>query len=196
MGYLSAAVILVAALGVFNLLISLRLIRRLREAGGIPGRLPGRPVVLTAAVGQKIGEFTATTTAGQAISDRSLNQLTLAGFFSTSCPSCRERAPEFLRYAATFPGDVVAVVVGPVVAGPVVAGPVVAGPVVAGGDGETADLAGRLTAAGNVVVEAPDGPMVTAFEVGGYPALCVVDPHGRIIGSGTKIRDLPALVPA
>jgi hypothetical protein len=191
MGYLSAAVILVAALGVFNLLISLRLIRRLREAGGIPARLPGRPVVLTAAVGQKIGEFTATTTAGQAISDRSLKQLTLAGFFSTSCPSCRERAPEFLRYAATFPGDVVAVVVGPVVAGPVVAGPVVAG-----GDGETADLAGRLTAAGNVVVEAPDGPMVTAFEVGGYPALCVVDPHGRIIGSGTMIRDLPALVPA
>ena len=181
MGYLSAAVILVAALGVFNLLISLRLIRRLREAGGIPGRLPGRPVVLTAAVGQKIGEFTATTTAGQAISDRSLNQLTLAGFFSTSCPSCRERAPEFLRYAATFPGDVVAVVIGPVVAGE---------------DGETADLTGRLAAAGHVVVEAPHGPMVTAFEVGGYPALCVVDPHGRIIGSGTMIRDLPTLVPA
>lgn len=177
MAYLAAAVIFVGLLSLANLLLSLGLIRRLRAQRWAPARPPGKPAVLSVAAGQPVGEFTATTVAGQVISAAALGQLTLVGFFTTSCPSCRERLPDFLRYAAAFPGDVLAVAVG------------------RPGEG-TADLAGRLAATGNVLVEDPDGPVGRAFGVRGYPALCVLDPQHRVLASGTVIGDLPTPVPA
>lgn len=177
MVYLSAGVVLVGALGVFNLLLSLGLIRQWRAQGGTRGRISRAPVVMTLAAGERVGGFTAATTAGRMVSRESLNQVTLVGFFSTSCPSCRKRVPEFLSYAAGFPGDVLAVAVGEA-------------------DEEIGDLAGRLSAADYVVVEAASGALGSAFGVGGYPALCVMDPQGRIVASGTAISDLPTPVPA
>jgi thiol-disulfide isomerase/thioredoxin len=178
MVYLSAAVALIGALGVFNLLISLAVIRRLRSHDGAPRRAPGAALAVTLPTGQSIGDFAVTTAAGRMISGDSLDQLTLVGFFSPACPPCKERVPQFLRYAARFPGEVISVAVGD------------------DSDLETQALAARLAVAGDVVTEAARGPMGTAFGVGGYPALCLVEPSGRIVASGTAIGDLPVPVPA
>jgi thiol-disulfide isomerase/thioredoxin len=181
MMYLSAAIALIGALGVFNLLISLALIRRLRSYGGTSRRAPGAVVAVTRAAGQSVGDFAVITTEERVISRQSIDQVTLVGFFSPGCPPCRERVPEFLKYASRFPGEVIAVAVGDAA------------------DPETGALAERLASggtAGNVVVEQARGLMGSAFGVGGYPALCVVDPSGLIIASGSAIGDLPAPVPA
>ena len=176
MAYLSAAVALIGALGVFNLLLSLALIRRLRAGGGTMRRAPGPSLAVTLPKGQLVGDFTVTTAEGRVLSRESLKQLTLVGFFLPDCPPCRERLPEFLAYASRFPGDVVSVAVGD--------------------EAEAAGLAKRLAAVGEVVAEPVQGPMVGAFGVGGYPALCVVEPSGRIVATGSAIADLPTPVPA
>ena len=176
MAYLSAAVVLVGALGIFNMLLTLALIRRLRTGGGTIRRVPGPALAVTLPVGQSVGEFTVTSAEGRVISRESLDQLTLVGFFLPDCPPCRERLPEFLAYAVRFPGDVVSVAVGD--------------------EAETDALAKRLAPAGEVVVEPAQGPMGGAFQVGGYPALCLVEPSGRIVATGSTIADLPAPVSA
>jgi thiol-disulfide isomerase/thioredoxin len=178
MVYLSAAVALTGALSVFNLLISLAVIRRLRSHDGAARQAPGAALAVTLAVGQSVGDFAATTADGRVIAGNSLDQLTLVGFFTPACPPCKERVPQFLSYAARFPGDVIGVAVGD------------------DGDPETQTLAARLAVAGAVVTEAARGPMGSAFGVGGYPAMCVVEPSGRIVASGSVIGDLPVPVPA
>jgi thiol-disulfide isomerase/thioredoxin len=176
MAYLSAAIALTGALGIFNMLVSLTLIRRLRAGSGTMRRVPGPSLAVTLPAGQPVGDFAVTTVEGRVISRESLDQLTLVGFFLPECPPCRERLPEFLAYAARFPGAVVSVAVGD--------------------DVETGALAKRLASAGEVVVEAARGPMGGAFQVGGYPALCLVEPSGRIVATGSAIADLPTPVPA
>lgn len=174
MGYVVAAVVLVGALCLFNLVLSLGLIRRVREQGRTLDGLAGLDVVSsTIPAGGRPGAFTTTTTVGRTVSLESLVSATLVGFFSPNCEPCKERVPQFLEYAGQFDGTVLSIAVGD------------------SGLSDTRELATTLGQVGDVVVETENGPVNRAFGVRGYPALCVVAPSGQVVASGYQIDALP-----
>ncbi|MFC7565444.1 TlpA family protein disulfide reductase [Actinomadura namibiensis] len=91
MPYLVAAVILLAVLSVFNLMLILGVVRRLR-------RDDGEAVPLLPA-GTVVPEFTVMTTAGEVVTRDSLGGA-LVGFFSPGCSACEVQLPKFAARAA------------------------------------------------------------------------------------------------
>src|SRR6266545_2616592 len=88
MPYLVAAIVLLGAVCTVNLILTLALIRRLREqAGGPPGPRQPLPKVIVG-IGERPAEFTAATTEGEPI-DRDAVAGGLVGFFSPQCSPCR-----------------------------------------------------------------------------------------------------------
>jgi thiol-disulfide isomerase/thioredoxin len=181
MPYLIAAVIVVGALCVLDLLLTLGVIRRLREHTELLSRRPTETGTSNAiiAAGQTPGAFAAEDTDGLSVRHDDGRAPQLVGFFSPDCPACRELLPKFVEHAARYPGgrpQVLAVVTG-------------SGP---GVD----DLAGQLTGVARVVVEEAGGPVSAAFQVTGSPAWCVLDEHGVVQDGGLGFDRLPLAVPA
>lgn len=180
MAYLTAAVILVGVLCLLNLVLTLGVIRRLREhseqlsAAGGAGPKP----ILSA--GEPIGEFEATTADGAVVSRSTLldGESHLVGFFSVNCQFCKEQLPRFVEYARGVAGGrqrVLAVVVD---------------------DGDTSELVSALDPVARLVLEPHDGPLATAFGVTGSPAFCRVAEDGTVADSGYDLRALMASAPA
>lgn len=181
MPYLIAAVVFVGALCTVDLLLTFGVIRRLREhtellstRAGEPGEGPG-----TVAVGEVPGPFTAVDTDGAEVDHRTGGAGRLVGFFSPGCEPCRTKLPDFVAYAAEFPGGRAQVLA-----------------VVSGDEQSAADFTGPLTGVARVVVDGSEGPVATAFGVNGFPAWCVQDEHGVVQHSGLGREPLPAAVPA
>src|SRR6266542_3937275 len=171
MPYLVAAIVLLGAVCTVNLILTLALIRRLREqAGGPPGPRQPLPKVIVG-IGERPAEFTAATTEGEPI-DRDAVAGGLVGFFSPQCSPCRERVPEFMEYAHHAVVDRTRVVA-----------------VLVGRPEEVADLADTLDGIARIVVEPVDGPLSTAFAVGGLPALCLLDQTSTVVRS-EEVADL------
>ncbi|GAA0910188.1 TlpA family protein disulfide reductase [Virgisporangium aurantiacum] len=174
-----AGVVFCGLLGLLNLVLTYGVIRRLRQHDTALAERPGGgpDADVMAPAGSPLGTFTATTVDGSVVSAGELAGPTAVGFFSTGCAPCVERLPEFLRYAATFPGgrDNVLVVV-----------------VTERADEARDTFVAQATAVANVVVEPHDGPVGTALRVRGYPALAVVD-DGSVVSSGSELDALPAL---
>jgi thiol-disulfide isomerase/thioredoxin len=176
MPYLAAAVVLVGVIAVLDLLLTVGVVRRLREQADVLRELrhdpgPGAEVEVVLPAGRTIADFTAGTVSGRTVSREGLTGPTLVGFFSPHCEPCHEQLPGFLTYAAGFDGAVVAVA--------------------AGDPTETADLVAELAGVAEVVVQSENGPMERAFEVRGYPALCLLEPGGRVVASGFGLDALP-----
>jgi peroxiredoxin len=180
MAVLTAAVIFVGILCLFDLLLSFALIRKLRHAESDtrrPGQLPGLAAL---ARGRAIPMFAARTTAGDSLSLTGLSgQPAAFAFFAAECSSCREHLAEFAAYARDFPGgppQIVAVVSGPPDA--------------------AADIVAALEGIAQIVLEPDfDGPVAGAFSIQAFPTFVTLDPVGRIDGSAWAIRDLPAPQP-
>jgi thiol-disulfide isomerase/thioredoxin len=178
MPFLTAAVVLVGALCLLDLLLTFGVIRRLREQNETLRQVREQqageePIALPA--GSAIGPFIATAVSGTQLSDTGLDgERLLVGFFSPGCDPCKERMPEFIEYATRFDGRVVAVA--------------------ADGVGDTGDMVARLGEVAEVVLEVDGGPVHAAFGAKGYPALLLVDPEGTVLGSGWDMSALP--VPA
>lgn len=174
MALLIAAVCLLALLGFVHLVVTLAVVRRLREhAVLLAGRPAGRAGDTIAAAGTVVGGFTATSIDGEPLGNDGLAGRTLVGFFSPGCAPCRDAMPGFLdsaRGVALGRDGVLAVVVGE--------------------PAEAAEHAEALAPVARVVVEPPDGPLGTAFGVTGYPALAVVAADGTILASGITLDDL------
>lgn len=175
---LSVAVALVGVLCLVDLVLTLGVIRRLRDhskrlsgANGFPtGETVGRP-------GMAVDSFSATSLTGEPATLDDLVEPTLVGFFAANCPTCEEQLPAFLTYAATFPGGkqrILAVIT-----------------TEAGGVRYRSALS---EVAAKVVVEPELGPVQQAFGVNGYPAFVVVI-DGVVAQSGHDIADLPAPQP-
>ncbi len=184
MALLVAAVTVVGALGVVNLIFSLGVIRRLREHTEILDRLAagggaqGESVMLRP--GETVGDFVATTMDGERVSRGALVGSTLVGFFSPDCAPCEERLPEFVDHAEHHPGgrrQVLAVIVAQ--------DEDTAGPVVA-----------ELASVARVVRDVGAGPVPRAFGVHGFPAFALVEPGGMVRASGYELSALaePAAV--
>ncbi|MEV4868065.1 TlpA disulfide reductase family protein [Streptomyces syringium] len=178
-----AAVVLVGALCTLDLILTLGVIKRLREhtalLSEVSGNLPGRPPVL--AVGAEIGEFTAVTVDGEVLTRASLAGDTLVAFFSPNCEPCQEMLPKFVAHARAAGGGrdrVLAVVVG--------------------ATDRAAGQVAELSPVARVVVEGSDTALTSAFEIKGFPALFTVAPNGDgrpvIADNRVQLLDTPTVV--
>ncbi|QXE38752.1 hypothetical protein KQY30_35645 [Streptomyces sp. GMY02] len=156
MPLLVALVVLVGALCVLDLVLTVGVIKRLREHTELLTAPPPEPAVT---VGERVGEFAATTVGGSPLGPQDFAGETLVAFFSPTCKPCNEKLPDFLRYARTP-----------------VAGEQSPVAVVVGEPAQANDFASRLAPVARVVVERPGGAMGTAFKADMYPTLLKVAP--------------------
>lgn len=181
--FLIALVVLAGAICVLNLLLTVGVIRRLRQHTDKLANLStlgGPPVHIMIGEGEQAGEFAATTTDGEPLSRDLLSGQTLVGVLSPDCSACKERLPEFVARAETFPGG---------------RGQVLA---VLAGEPERVELyREQLAPVARVVIEPPmEGPVATALKVQGWPAFAVLDADGTVVTSGLDLGALPAVWPA
>jgi thiol-disulfide isomerase/thioredoxin len=180
MAYLTAAVVLVVLLCLLDLLLTLGVIRRLREHANQLAQLPpglsaGFPEELGVPVGETVAGFAATTTSGELVSRELLASRTFVGFFAPGCGPCEEQLPGFVEYARAMPGgreQTLAVVI--------------AGE----GNAKDTEYLEQLAPVVRVVAEAPGGPVQSAFAVHGYPALYLVDDGGVVVAGGMSMHAL------
>ncbi|MGV9249092.1 hypothetical protein [Streptomyces sp. NPDC003710] len=180
MPYLIAAVVLVGALCLFDLLLTVGLVRRLRtqrvshasaDESSSEGMLP---------VGGVVGSFETRTVDGRPLLSRDLGSGTVVVFLSPGCPPCHEELPRVAAALTAVPPDgAVAVVVGG-----------------AGGDPDTEQMVKELAPVARVVHESDTGPMSEAFGVRAFPVMC----RARAIGDELVVEAvgehvLPAPVP-
>jgi thiol-disulfide isomerase/thioredoxin len=178
MGLLTAAVVIVGALCVIDLLLTMGVIRRLREhtellAGSTQRVVGGGPIQLLEE-GTQVADFAATTTDGEPISREMLPAMSVVAFFSPGCTPCGALIPAFTEYAATLPGGRAQVMA-----------------VVVGDTRQAGAYADQLTPVARVVTEGFEGPISEAFRSRTYPALFVLDGAGRVLSSGTDMTVLP-----
>ena len=181
MPFLVAGFVVLGALTLLNLLLTLGVIRRLREHTALLGRSshpahgdasPTRPVDAV------VEDFTATTVGGVLVSRDSLAADTLVGFFSPGCQACDTLVPDFVDLAATVPGGRTHVLA-----------------VVEALPGDEDQHTAPLSEVAHVVVERPGtAGLVAAFGVSSFPAVCVVDSDGRVVATGRSLAALPAPV--
>jgi thiol-disulfide isomerase/thioredoxin len=192
--FLTAAVVLVGALCLVDLLLTFGVIRRLREhtttLEGLAGRRPsaghpalierpvaaGRPVVIgdAAPIDKPVGDFTAWTVDGERVSPDLLVSDTVAVFLAPECTTCRAKVPDVVRWAGDRDRQRTLVVIDARVTDP-------------------ADLVEPLSTVARVVVETAGIPVTEAFGATAFPSYCVVD-DGKVIASSLDLSTLP--VPA
>ncbi|MGK5639347.1 hypothetical protein ACSNOK_13710 [Streptomyces sp. URMC 126] len=164
MPVLITVVVLVGMLGVLNLVLTLGIVRRLREHTELLGAVREDPVRL--GPGDEIGEFHTSTELGEPLTRDLLSGPALFGFFSPTCEPCRDRLPRFVEYARREPGgraSVVATVVGDADA--------------------AAGFVAELRPVARVVVEESDGAMCGALRIRAFPSVLRAerDAEGRLV---------------
>jgi thiol-disulfide isomerase/thioredoxin len=152
MPYVIAALVLVGTVATADLLLTVGVVRRLRELGAeaAAARAGGGGGESALPPGTPVGEFAATDVDGRPVTRPGAG---LVGFLSPDCTPCKEQLPAFVRYATERP-DVLAVVVG--------------------APAEAANTVEALRPVATVVVEPPEGPLQQAFGVVGYPTFVLV----------------------
>ncbi|MEV4395610.1 TlpA disulfide reductase family protein [Nonomuraea sp. NPDC049607] len=175
MSMLVTGMILVGALCLFDLVLTLGVVRRLREhtdqlqsllshGDRSPGRVRG-----------SVGDFLATTVDGEPVSRDLLTGETLVAFFSPGCTTCRETLPEFVEFARGLPGGRRQVLA-----------------VLAGDREDSDEMVRTLTPVARVAVEEFDGELSRAFAVDGFPAHYVVDSTGALLATAPDVALLRA----
>jgi thiol-disulfide isomerase/thioredoxin len=181
MALLTAAVVVVGALCLVNLVLVLGVLRRLREHAERldehHGRHGGERDAPMASVDGTVQEFTAVADDGTPLSRGWLGGVVLVGFFSLSCKPCRDFLPRFVEAATRHPGgraQTLAVVVG-------------------ASDEAAAPFVAALRPVATLIREDEQGPVMTAFGVRGFPAFALVEEEGRVRASAFDIEALPAV---
>ena len=167
--------LLACALCLLDLLLTVGVIRRLKEHTGIIENLPGSgvPDRTVLAPGSLCGPFAATTEDGESVGTATLSDPTLIAVFSPGCSACAEQLPHFIDRVASFPGGRENVLA-----------------VLAGEPGEVEEEARQLAPVARVVVEGVGGPVAEALEVRAFPAFLRLDATGRVLSSGYLATDL------
>jgi hypothetical protein len=178
MAVLTAAVIVVGALCLVDLLLTFGIVRRLREHTALLSshQLPDVSVS-DLGVGEVPGSFEAEGTDGQPLEGPA--GWRMVAFFSSSCSICPTRAPLFADYVRTSHAErdtVLAVVVKSA--------------------GEPVPYLDLLAAVAHVCLQPDDGQLSNAFGVTGYPAFCLLDETGAVQAVHYDPAALPALAPA
>ncbi|WFF00124.1 hypothetical protein [Micromonospora sp. WMMD964] len=181
MSIITATVVLLAAVCALQLLLTLGVIRRLREHTAALAGVAQPPASL--GVGDEVGAFSSATVDGEPVERDSITDETLVAFFTPGCGPCEKRLPEFVSYAGSSPGTrdrPIAVVV-------------------AAEAGDADPYVEALRPVARVFVQDSDGAMCRAFQVTAFPTVVKVAPasDGRVVITSDRIRlDQPASVPA
>ncbi|GGM40184.1 TlpA family protein [Longimycelium tulufanense] len=101
MSFVIAAVVLVGLLCALDLLLTVGVIKRLREHTELLSGRGGGQVSL--GPGDEVGKFSVTTVEGEPVHDDMINSETVVGFFSPTCGPCKEMLPKFVEYARGAP---------------------------------------------------------------------------------------------
>ncbi|MFI0418977.1 TlpA family protein disulfide reductase [Spongiactinospora sp. 9N601] len=170
-----AVLIILGMICLINLTFTLGLLRRLREHTRILNeRLVAAPPIRETMVpnGTEPQSFTADTLDGRVVSRESMKLPALVAFMAPSCKPCAEALPGFLVRAQEFPGGRDHVIA-----------------VVASSKSDDNEVA-RLNEVAQVVLTRPDGPVIEAFSVNGFPAFGIIGPDGTITMSSGRLDDL------
>src|SRR5882757_10433437 len=178
------ATLAVGLLCLLDLVLTVGVIRRLREHAGHLERLVSAgqsgPMPLLAP-GTTVSDFDGVTVDGEAISFESFGDKALVGFFSPGCAPCELLVPEFAARAMRFGGrDHVLAVLN-----------------TAPGRDMSKYLR-QLEAVARVVVEGSTGSISGAFRANSFPSvylLDVADGAGTVVASGTSLTNIPAAGP-
>lgn len=173
MPFLIAFVAVVGALCVVNLILTVGVVRRLREHSEALSSLRRGPAVMASA-GSVVGPFAAVTTDGETVSDGTLSETpTLVGVFSPGCPSCAERMPTFVETARNRPdgrSGVIAVLVG--------------------AEEDVAAERAVLEPVARVVIERFGEALTGALAVSGFPAFALLGGNRTVLVSGTTLEGM------
>ncbi|WP_214324279.1 TlpA family protein disulfide reductase [Nonomuraea sediminis] len=173
-----AAVCVIGLLSLLTLVLTVGVIRRLREhterLDGLYERT-GTPAPGLQA-GEVADDFEATTGDGETLSGASLGERTLIGFFSPSCKPCKELAPKFVELAAGMSRDEVIAVI-------------------AGFPDEMGDMRDLLSPVAKVVADDADGgPLAKAFGVEAFPRVFLVDEDRKVLAAGHTLDALDGVL--
>ncbi|MBN6054619.1 redoxin domain-containing protein, partial [Nonomuraea sp. RK-328] len=178
--YLIAVVALLCALCLVLLLVTLGLVRRIREHTKLLDALyeqvdlMGPPQAGTGpAVGDVVGDFAATTVDGTQVTRDLLPDGTVVAFLSPDCQGCHEQLPELASWAAEQDRERVLAVVD-------------------GRSGDPASLVATLKPVAQVVVDDTTAPVGSAFGVQSFPTFFQVATGGRLLAVAPRIARLPA----
>ncbi|MFD5557090.1 hypothetical protein ACFWIA_25025 [Streptomyces sp. NPDC127068] len=166
MGFLVVALVLVAALCCFQLVLVLAVLRRLREHESRLEQLGGAAGFSTydgaELVGRRLPGFAGATDGAPQ----------LLGFFSVDCDACHEQAPGFAAAAAERNAS--AVVLG----------------------SPAREFAGLLADVPTVIVGAEGEALANAVDIQAFPTFVEVDADGVIVRASVDLAELPAAAPA
>jgi hypothetical protein len=169
---LSFAAVLIGALCVLNLLLTVGVIRRLKQHTDLISTMSMPPGPAVIPPGEQVGEFAARTEDGEPFGDEDFTADTFVGVFSPGCGACTEQMPAFTERAADFPGGRDQVLV-----------------VIAGPREQYAQEIVEFGRIARVIVEESNGPVTAALQVQGFPAFAHVDSSGRVLASGHTVDD-------
>jgi hypothetical protein len=174
MPVLIAIVAVIGVVCLIDLLLTVGVIRRLREHTTMlsASNIPDTPII-GVHVGEAPDAFTAVSTSGHPVENGS--DLGVVAFFSTACSICPERVPVFVDYLAKHkvpPARVLAVV--------------------GGHESRPAPYLATLERVAQVCTEPEDGPLARAFKVVGFPAFCLVDAEGNVLATDYTPAHMPA----
>ncbi|MFD6099498.1 TlpA family protein disulfide reductase [Nocardiopsis flavescens] len=178
MAILTAAVVVLTALALFNLVLTMALVRRLRrvESTGHRGSLPAFPDLERLPAGRAVPEFTATSATGAEVSSRErVGDRAVYAFFDTDCGICKKQLRPLVEFAADAglaPEQVIAFI---------------------GHENPDADVDAYTSVLENratIVMQSLDDEVGRAFSPGGVPAVVLADADGIIVRSGVEVEDL------
>jgi thiol-disulfide isomerase/thioredoxin len=173
--YLAIAAV-VGAVALLNLLLTMGVIRRLREHTTQLERVSVHAEDAILPAGARVGDFSVTTVEGESISADGFAGPTLVGFFSPGCPACEVLLPSFVTYAASMPGGRQRVLA-----------------VVAGNSDGAAEHVEVLRECARVVRADHDDEVVQAFSVKAFPGVCMVEADRTVVAAGADLTKFPAL---
>ncbi|GAA4909579.1 hypothetical protein LX16_2851 [Stackebrandtia albiflava] len=164
--FLTSLSVLLTVLVLFNLFVTVVLVRRVRELDQSVADLNAvRPQPLLP-IGVVIDAFSTDTVEGEPLTDADLMPETVVGFFDPQCETCRGHIPDWVANAERLPGgkrQALAVVREHDTAG---------------------ELVSPLSKGARVVVEPKSGPVARAFGVQATPSFCTIGAGRTIVGHG------------
>ncbi|WP_460526806.1 thioredoxin domain-containing protein [Flindersiella endophytica] len=151
---------LVGLLCSLDLILTVGVIRRLRDHSGQLSAIPGMPGSQPSlGVGDPVGDFTSTDVDGQLVSNELLKGETLVAFLSAGCAPCKDKLPLLVEYARSAPAGRDGVLA-----------------VVLGVNESDEEFVAGLRPVARVVVEEHRGAMSMAFQANRYPSILMVAP--------------------
>ncbi|MFD8001130.1 TlpA family protein disulfide reductase [Streptomyces mirabilis] len=169
---LTAAVVLVAVLCLLDLLLTVGVIRRLREHTEIIAPIRQQSGIRT---GDDVGEFSVLSVDGEPLGRESLTDDSVVAFFAPDCQPCKAVIPDFIRWAEADENGRerrIAVVIGDA--------------------SLSRELVTMLRPVAQVVVEEPLGTVSTAFRTSATPTVLRVGTiRGRTVVTSDRVLAMP-----